>query len=116
MDTTKSATSPQGQLPPVDSGSAVFGTVQLDANEDRMALVEGLKRALAHAEDEYEPPVPGASAEGASQGKQPMHLKKNRDVKVSSDQWLRMVPSCCKGSAFFLTQTLNHSTSLGCRP
>jgi hypothetical protein len=90
----------------------VYGTVQLDANEDRMALVEGLKRALAHAEEDFEPPVPGASAEGASQGKQPIHQKKNRDVKVRgvrSDQSLPVLP-CRQGSAAFLTQTRHLST------
>lgn len=70
------------ELPAVDSKSATHGTVPLDGNQDRMMLIEGLKRALANAEEQYEPPVPGSGAEGATHGKQPSHMKKNRDSKV----------------------------------
>lgn len=64
------------------SSGALEGTVPLAAGQDRFALVEGLKRALARAEDDYAPPDPNVDVQGATVAVQPANVKKNREPKV----------------------------------
>lgn len=50
---------------------------------DRSGLLEGLKRGLASAEDNFEPPDPNSTTRDASVGADFSNSKKNRDAKVA---------------------------------